>query len=298
MSRNFWTEENKIMNFDCLIRADMKKKLMNMENQIVYGRDIADLCYNYDYLIGQREKAIQFIADYADDFVKSLYRYQRTLKRPFSDISNSLKAVNLMALYRAKDITRSCPMIRKNWDNKITLKLDVLNDLMQELSGPELPEERRLSEKVFITKEILQQVCHEHICDCLQSLVGKNATIADLEKSLKMPVVSEQTAKSVLKNSYAEVARLAASASPNTRDIYLFIESVVLAKSKELANEGFFAQNRNIAITQEFVDALRENLNVGFRNEVYLKPEVGTKTQLKQEISRDKEPQRRPIREK
>ena len=95
MAKNFWTEENKIMNYDSLIRADMKRRLMKLENQIVYGRDIADLCYNYDFFISQRDKAIQFITDYAEHFVKCLDMYKKKSGRMFSGVQNPSMAANL-----------------------------------------------------------------------------------------------------------------------------------------------------------------------------------------------------------
>ena len=83
MNGNFWTEENKIMTLNGLIRADMRNKLLAMGNQVMYGREVADNCYNYDFLINDEKKAVQFIADYADDFISRLQQYEKTTGKSF-----------------------------------------------------------------------------------------------------------------------------------------------------------------------------------------------------------------------
>ena len=296
MEKNFWTEENKIMNFDSLIRVDMQKRLMNMENQIVYGRDIADICYNYDLFIGQRDKAIQFIADYADDFIRSINRYQKITRKPFADIGNPLKSANLMALYRGRDIIRTCKLIRDNWDQKIVLNLDNLNELIQQINGPELPEHKRIAEKIENTKETLLQVSEKHLFDCLQRMVGKNLTLADLRKELNMPILSEQTAKSVLRNDFSEVVAAVMSTGANARDVYSFVEHAVFAKTEELMASKLFIDNPRVHVTQDFINALKDGLSAGIKYEVDFKPNVMTREPSVRELK--KTAQVKPVREK
>lgn len=307
MNGNFWTEEDRIMKFNGLIRADMRNKLLAMENQIMCGQDVADNCYNYDFLINDEQKAIQFIADYADDFVRSLQQYQSAANKPFRDVKNPLKVVNLMALYEGRNIAKQCPTLQENWDKKIVLKSDTLSTIVHEIAGPVLPENERFNDKVDITKETLLRVGREGLYNYLQSLVGQNITLEKAGYQLHEPVIGEKIAKSILKNSYKDVMQTLETVGFKGANVCELVGRAVFTKMQEGHHKLCMGLDKDVVITEQVVEAAKVVLSSRQRREVYLQPKAQRddldkkeKQAVKQQISREKEAltRKEPAKEK
>lgn len=278
MNKNFWTEDNKIMNYDDLFRIDMHNKLMKMENQIVCGKDIADLCYNYDYLISQKGKAAQFIADYAEHFVRSLDQYKKAVGKPFEAAQDPLKAVNLMALYKGKEIALECETVKSYWDRKMVLNLEMLNNIFQEMEASLSQNRERLAEKVLLTKETLSRTSAQHMCDHLQKMVNENISLAEALRSLDKPILSERTVRSIIKNDYSDVVKTALACNASTNGVKPFVEDVVLAKSKELFEKEFAMANRQVPLSRDLFMVIQNTLLGRIPHEVELKPLTNVRT--------------------
>ena len=307
MNGNFWTEENKIMTLNGLIRADMRNKLLAMGNQVMYGREVADNCYNYDFLINDEKKAVQFIADYADDFISRIQQYEKTTGKSFRDIKNPLKVVNLMALYEGRDIIKQCPTLQANWDKKIALKSDTLSTIVREVMGPELPDKERFSDKVNLSKETLSRVGREGLQNYLSSLIGQNITLEKAGAQLKEPVIGEAVAKSILKNSYKDVIRTLNRVGFEGKDFCELISRAVFAKMQENQQKICSTLDKNSVITEQVVEASKIAMNMNKRREVYLPPKTEkddlakqVKQAMKQKAAREKEAltRKEPTKEK
>ena len=239
MERNFWTEENKIINYDKLMRVDIKNKLNQMTNQCIYGNDLADYCYNYNTVIHSPVKAARFIADYAEEFVKSLNRYKQANGVIFPQVKDPTVAVNLMMLYKAKDIFNESEYIKSKADKKITLNTDTLSILYTELKVAELGDDV-LQNKVFISREDLDQTSVDYLLANLDKIKG--LSLSQIAESLPQADVSERTAKSLLKNSYSRVA-----------NILLNHNDVSVSGLREMLSD---------VITLNAIDVLKENLGL------------------------------------
>ena len=222
-------------------------------------------------------------------------RYQRTIKKPFADIDNPVRVASLMALYAGRDITRRSPLIRENWDNKIVLNSEMISALVKDINKA-ISVRNKLQDKVFTTDETLIQACDAHICNSLQSMIGKNDRLENLERNLQVPMVSEKTAKSLLKNDYYEIAKIIKESGDVPKGLQQFVERAISAKSTELLKDNFFLNNKNVIVTEAFVSALKDNLQVQSRPEVYLEPQAVPNPSLRQDLS--KIPQKSEVREK
>lgn len=303
MEKNFWSEENRIMNYGNLFRADLQNKLVKMSNQIVTSEDIPDLCYNYDYFIGQPDKAIQFISDYAEEFVKSLDRYRNSVGKMFTNVQNPMRMASLMALYAAKDIIAASEYMKERGDNKFALNNHNLDKILKDINGPDKQQTPRLVEKTLITKEDLTQVCLEYALNALLNVYKNNGDIS-LRKALtemSRPVLTEQVVKSMIKNSYDEIAAVAAN-TPDvcTKDLLLFAEDIVYNVSQDMLKDEYGLDKEDKTLNREFLLKFHESVE---KNQIHPKinfhPERKTdeKTMVNARTFK-KEPVRENAREK
>ena len=290
---NFWTEGNKTMDGNSLIAADMRRKLMKMSGQVVYGKDIADLCYNYDYFVVDEKKALQFISDYAEDFISSINRYEKSTGKVFADVISPTKTANLIALYKGRDIAEKCETIQKNWDNKMVLNSDSLTKIVHELYEM-FPTTDMLHDRTLLDKDSLRAVAVSYLCDELQKRLGNKVQIGTAFKERTEPVLSERTVKSLLRNSYAEIAKAIINGSTNTKDFYLLVEGVVNSKAEEIFMKEFPANSRNLAVSKELIIAIKEGLGARFQPET-VSPRQEQKSAQKPESIKEV---RGPVREK
>lgn len=271
--RNFWTEENKIMNYDSLIRADLRNKLIKLDGQIIKGKDLADICYNYDYLMTSKRKAVQFISDYADDFVDSLKSYKQTTGVLFPSIDNPLKVANLMALYKGRDVLKACEYIKNNWDKKFTMDAETIDTLLKEIEELELQENVVLEDKVFTTKETLSQVCLELLYrefeSCFNSEISKQETV----EHLMNPKLSERTMKSMLINSYMDLSEIAkAKEDIDLTDLHSFMQGIVSAKTEEVTKKGLGLDYENMELNGNIITQLASLVQSYNKTEVEFDP--------------------------
>ena len=271
--RNFWTEENKIMNYDSLICADLRNKLIKLDGQMVVGKDLADICYNYDYLIASKRKAVQFISDYADDFIDSLKKYKQTTGVLFPDIDNPLKIANLMALYKGRDILKTCEYIKNNWDKKFTMDAETIETLLKELEELELQENVVLEDKVFTTKENLSQVCldllYRELESCFNSEISKQETV----EHLMNPKLSERTMKSMLINSYMDISEIVKTKDDiDLTDLHSFMQDVVSTKTEEIAEKGMDLDYENLELNENIITQLASLVQSYNKTEVEFDP--------------------------
>lgn len=271
--RNFWTEENKIMNYDSLICADLRNKLIKLDGQMVVGKDLADICYNYDYLIASKRKAVQFISDYADDFIDSLRKYKQTTGVLFPDIDNPLKIANLMALYKGRDILKTCEYIKNNWDKKFTMDAETIETLLKELEELELQENVVLEDKAFTTKETLSQVCldllYRELESCFNSEISKQETV----EHLMNPKLSERTMKSMLINSYMDISEIVKTKDDiDLTDLHSFMQDVVSTKTEEIAEKGMDLNYENLELNENVITQLASLVQSYNKTEVEFDP--------------------------
>lgn len=271
--RNFWTEENKIMNYDSLICADLRNKLIKLDGQMVVGKDLADICYNYDYLIASKRKAVQFISDYADDFIDSLKKYKQTTGVLFPDIDNPLKIANLMALYKGRDILKACEYIKNNWDKKFTMDADTIETLLKELEELELQENVVLEDKVFTTKETLSQVCLDLLYRELESCFNSEISKQEAVEHLMNPKLSERTMKSMLINSYMDISEIVKTKDDiNLTDPHSFMQDVVSTKTEEIAEKGMDLDYENLELNENIIAQLASLVQSYNKTEVEFDP--------------------------
>lgn len=244
MERNFWTEENKIINYDKLMRMDIQKRLQRMSNQCVYGRDLADACYNYDVAIHNYSKAISFISDYAEEFIKSLERYKRDNGFMFPHVKNPTMVVNLMMLYKAKDIFDESELVNDNIDDRIVLNTNILSMLYEQLRVAEIGDDA-LCNKVFITKEDITQVCVDHVLNNIDAIKG--LSLSQIAEKLPVMDISERTAKSLLKNSYSVIAdTLFNNNSISLSGLEKMLSDVIAFQTIEVLKEDFGVSDTNV----------------------------------------------------
>lgn len=256
MDKNFWTEENRIMNYDNLFRADLQSKLLRMSNQIVTSKDIPDLCYNYDYFINQKDKAVQFISDYAEEFVNNLNRYHQTTGEHFVGMQNPLKMASLMALYAARDIIGSSEYMRERGENKFVLNNNNLDIILKDINGPDKQISPRLIDKVLTSKEDLTQACLEYVRDALMKAhEGKgDISLKEALSDMPRPELTEQLSKTLLKNSYEEIAAVVLSTPDiDTTDIKSLICDIVYKVSQEMVRDRFELDSKDFPLDKEFL---------------------------------------------
>lgn len=286
MQKNFWTEGNKIMSCDYLIKTDLKRKFKNTQNQIIVGSELADNFYNYDFMISNKDKAIQFVVDYADELMKCLEAYKKSTGKMF-DLSNPLKAVNLIALVKAREVLAECDYIKDHWDEEIVLDEDNVSVILHDLKQMTREE---LLEKVFITKETLNQVSADYLSDFIPSLSGDRKRLNNVIGNMEGPDLSERTVKSIMINSYDEVAKIASCTDIDTSSIHSFVRDVVVAYSEETLTKQFDLENR-IVIVDDVVDKFHKEPTeyLDPNNRIYVKHEKerDSMSQSKQQEGRE-----------
>lgn len=256
MERNIWTEENKIMDYENLFRADMQNKLIKMSNQVVTSESIPDLCYNYDYFINDRARAIQFISDYAERFVGALARYQKATGKVFVNVQNPMRMASLMALYAAKDIVAGGEQMKEYGPRKFALNNHNLDIVLKDINGADKQNTPRLVEKVLLTKEDFTQTCLEYTRDALLDVYKKKGSLplSQAVKEMRMPTLTEQIVKSIIKNSYDEVtAAIANNDDINMRDIFLFTEDIVHRASLQMMKDEFELDKTDVKLDKDFL---------------------------------------------
>ena len=250
---NFWTEGNKIIDYKSLFRIDLQRKLLKMTNQIIKGQDIADSCYNYTYFIQDQNTAIQFITDYANEFANSLKKYNQSTGNVFVGVVNPLLVANLMALYAGQEASKENEYIAQHWDKKIALNFKTLDEIVKCFNERKI----RQTEKTFTTKESLEQFSAEFLNKELSKLYETNheMTLSQMIDAISCPVVSERTAKSILKNSYDKVAEIIVNRPVRLDNISTLIGSVVLENAKDVLRE--FVKDE-IPFDKEFLPKLEK----------------------------------------
>jgi hypothetical protein len=278
------------MDFDSLVRADMQRKIMKLDGQIVTCSDLVDHLYNYDYFIGDTKKAIQFITDYADEFIEALNKYYQRTGKQFVDMQNPLKVATLMTLYKGQEIAKECENLRAKWDEKIIINTNSLDILLQELEGQDLP----LNEKVFTTKETLDQACAAFLCVELEKMLGKCETLNQAVQNMGRPELTNETIKSILKNSYNAVTVYAKYINADTGSLKAFIADVVQERTKDIAEKELGLDKKQIVLTDETFKLVQSMMQDKISHAVEFKPQLAerepfrvTERELQKELQRE-----------
>lgn len=251
MASNFWTEDRQVIKFEDLIKLDLKNKIKAMENQVMTGSELANYCYNYDYFIFDKKKALQFITDYADEFVKALDKYKRQFGKEFN-ISNPIRVVNLMALLKADELIKQCEFVRSNeaivFNNEskeaFINAFDVGHDIMVD--------------KVITTRANLREATNRYIEDNLRGLLERNASILlndaiDYFENVRLP---DRVAKSILMNNYNDIAKMK---DLDTSDFTSFMNSAVYKNAKEVLEKEFNLEYKRVPLREECLQQLRHS---------------------------------------
>lgn len=237
MTHNFWTENTKIISFEDLVRLDLKNKIRAMENQIVDREHLAPYCYNYDYFISDKEKAQQFIMDYASDFIRTLNQYKKDYGYEYKCVDNPLKVVNLMVFYKARDIIKELDFVKAN--DRLIFDTDTKTALLEELDASLSP--NLTVDRIFTDRENLERTSCEYIYDNFKELVGKsNIPMGDVINYFENPILDEKTATGLLQYNFEKIFRIAAE-KPNVMhpDFVTFMQNVIYEHSKDIIGKQF-----------------------------------------------------------